>query len=345
MLYVLLMKPMSTNISPRVPTEVLDRYFAGQCTPEEAARVREAIEESETLSAVVHWVEGETVDVGAAWKRFVRMYWGWEDQRPAARPLQPRWRSDGRMSRRRGVWYMLATGVVAAVLVAGGIFGGERVLRRYMTPTQAYTTYATTNGQRATITLPDGNTILLSVASRLEVPTSYSAGNHTVRLPAGEALFTVTHHAGTPFTVETGRITARVLGTSFMVRRYTADTSTLVAVRDGKVAVGRTVITERKLVEVTRAGTSRVRTAAPSLFSFATGVLTVDSMPLASAIPELNRWYDADVRLGDPALGTQLVEGKFTAGSLADLSEILRLAFDVRVVRDGRVLTLYPREG
>lgn len=340
------MKPMSTHPLPRLSAELLDRYFAGQCTPEEAAQVREAMAQNSTLAALQRWVEGEPVDVAAAWKRFVRMYWGWGDAHPATAGASQSRRPVGGWTpahRGHGVRYTVAgISLAAALLVAGLVLGGKQLLRRFAAPAPTYTTYATNKGERATITLPDGNVILLSVASRLEVPTNYNAGNHTVRLPMGEALFTVLHHAGAPFTVMTGKTAARVLGTSFLVRHYTADATTLVAVQEGKVGVGPAVVTSRQLVEVGRGRVSRVRPASPSLFSFATGVLTVDSTRLGDAIPELDRWYGADIRLGDPALSKQAVEGRFTAGSLAELSEIMRLTFDVRVVRDGRVLTLFP---
>jgi ferric-dicitrate binding protein FerR (iron transport regulator) len=86
-----------------------------------------------------------------------------------------------------------------------------------------------------------------------------------------------------------------------------------------------------------------VRPTTAAQFGFATGVLTLNRMPLADAIRELDRWYDADIRVSDPALMSHEVTGEFTTGSLTDLSELLDLTFGVRVVRDGRVLTLYPR--
>ena len=49
-------------------------------------------------------------------------------------------------------------------------------------------------GERTTIMLPDDASVALNVGSRLEVPTDYLAGNHTVLL-VGEALFTQ-HHSG-----------------------------------------------------------------------------------------------------------------------------------------------------
>ena len=128
-----------------------------------------------------------------------------------------------------------------------------------------------------------------------------------------------------------------------MVRRYTTDTATLVAVSEGKVAVGATVVTAQRLVEVGQRSISHVRPSDTSPFTFATGTLTLNNLPLPAAIVELDRWYGADIRLGSPSFETEHMKGKFAAGSLGDLAEILALTFDVRVVRDGRILTLYPR--
>ena len=204
-------------------------------------------------------------------------------------------------------------------------------------------TYSTGDGQRANIMLPDGSTVALNVASRLEVPVDYAVGNHTMHL-MGEALFTVPHHEGMPLaTVIAGATTARVLGTSFAVRHYATDTTTIVAVHDGKVAVGTTVVTAHRLMEVGRKGLWHLQSSDASLFAFATGTLTLNDVPLSAAIVELDRWYSADIRLGDATLEKRRLKGKFTAGSLGDLAEILELTFDVRVVRDGRVLTLFPR--
>ena len=206
----------------------------------------------------------------------------------------------------------------------------------------AVSMYTTLSGERANITLPDGSTVALNVASRLEVPIDYAAGNHTMHL-MGEALFTVRHHEGMPVTVIAGATTARVLGTSFAVRHYATDTTTTVAVRDGKVAVGRVVVTAARLLEVTPHDALRLRAANPAQFGFTAGVLKLNNMPLSRAVAELDRWYAADIRLGDSSFAKIPIEGKFVAGSLSALAEILTLGLDARVVRDGRVLTLYPK--
>lgn len=241
---------------------------------------------------------------------------------------------------RRGVWSIAAGLVfVTTVVVAGWKTGALHVGGHGET---AVSTYTTANGERATITLPDGSTVALNVASRLEVPVDYSAGNHTLRL-TGEALFTVLHHTDGAFTVISGPTTTRVLGTRFVVRRYTTDSTTTVAVHDGKVAIRALVLRANQQVEIGRRGASRVGPARAAQFSFATGVLTLDGIPLSDAIPELDRWYDVDVRLGNPALANQRLTGDVPAGSLAELSALLEWTFNMRVVREGRTLTLFPR--
>lgn len=240
---------------------------------------------------------------------------------------------------RRWVWSTAAV-LLGVLLTVTGWRMGERQISQNTAASMM--TYATGNGERATIALPDGGTVALNVASRLEVPMDYMSGHHTVRL-VGEGLFTVSHHTGAPLTVIAGGTHAQVLGTRFVVRRYATDTAAMVAVQDGKVAVGATVVTANQVAEVGQRGVPHIGRADGSLFTFATGMLTVNGLPLPAAIVELDRWYDADIRLGDSALAKMSLHGTFGSGSLGDLTEVLEATYDVHVVRQGRVLTLYSK--
>jgi ferric-dicitrate binding protein FerR (iron transport regulator) len=170
----------------------------------------------------------------------------------------------------------------------------------------------------------------------------YAAGHRAIRLD-GEALFTVSHRSSAPFTVRAGSSTTRVLGTKFVVRHYATDTAAMVAVREGKVTVRGMVVSANQQVEVAQHSQTPVHAANPGRFTFAAGVLTLPVMPLSDAIRELDRWYDADIRIGTEQLAARKIQGQFAGGSLADLANILELAFDIRVVRKGHTLTLYAR--
>ena len=365
------------TIPPFLPdAALLERYLAGECSPDEAAAVRGWVEADEmrrktaigvkALDAT--WVDrGVEIDVQQLWERVVARAFGPRQGVPVPRgdaadapssqqarpPLTAPWgRSQGWSPRslrggvfktgtlRRKVWYTAAS---LGVGILGVVIGWNgRARHAPGSAPNSVSTYATANGERANITLPDGSTVALNVASRLDVPVDYAAGNHTVRLQ-GQALFTVTHHEGTPLTVIAGTTTARVLGTNFSVRHYSTDATSTVAVRDGKVAVGTVVLTASQLIEVGPRGVTSLRPADASQFSFAAGVLTIDSMPVMQAVPELNRWYAADIRFGDPSLEHGRIDGKFAAGSLSDLAEYLEFLLDARVVRHGRTLTLYHK--
>lgn len=201
--------------------------------------------------------------------------------------------------------------------------------------------YSTPQGQRATVSLPDGSFVHLNVGSRLEVPASFANGTRTVRL-TGEAMFTVTHHDRVPFTVLTGSAATRVLGTVFSVRRYPLDSATVVSVREGRVEFQSTVLNARQEGTMDDEGKVRVQPLSEFRFDFASGILTIDDLPLSKAVIELARWYDAEIRIGDPALFDQRVGGKFVSGSISDLASTLESTLGFRVEQNVRTLTLYP---
>jgi transmembrane sensor len=202
--------------------------------------------------------------------------------------------------------------------------------------------YATGKGELAHVTLPDGSTVALSVDSRLEVPVNYSHGNRTIRL-SGQALFSVDHRPQAPFSVVSGGVTAHVLGTSFVIRHYPDDTVTRVAVRDGKVEVRRLVLSAWQESDVTTHGITSARRVGSSPFTFATGVLTLNDITLRDAVIELSRWYNLDIRLGDTTLATRRIGGDFAQGASPDLIAMFEQTMQLRVVRNGRELILFPR--
>jgi ferric-dicitrate binding protein FerR (iron transport regulator) len=81
----------------------------------------------------------------------------------------------------------------------------------------------------------------------------------------------------------------------------------------------------------------------PTQLAFTREFLVINDRRLADAVPELNRWYGVDIRIADSTLADTHLQATFKAGSIDDLMGILETAFDVRIVRDGHVLTIYPK--
>jgi transmembrane sensor len=190
--------------------------------------------------------------------------------------------------------------------------------------------------------LTDGTTVLLNVASRLEVPDNFGHGSRTVRL-IGQAYFHAAHATRAPFIVEAQRTRVQVLGTTFGVRAYRPLVQ--VAIQDGKVMLDNVVLTARDIAQTTAGHPVTVshEQNLDATLGFVQGRLMLVDVSLQEAIEELNRWYDVDIRLGDPSLGAMRMHAVLTNGSIVDLMEVLRHVFPVRIVCDGRTLTIYPR--
>lgn len=200
--------------------------------------------------------------------------------------------------------------------------------------------YSTPNGQRATLSLPDGSFAVLNVGSKLEVPANYGAGNRQVRL-IGAAVFTVVNQDKQPFSVVTGSTTTRVLGTVFSVRRYETDTAVTVAVKEGRVSVQSEVVSANQSAIIGSAGNVVVTKMDNSGFDFMEGRLNIVNIPLSDAIVELSRWYDVDIRIGSASIEGQRIGGMFTSGSKENLVSVLENALGFRVVQRGRTITIY----
>jgi ferric-dicitrate binding protein FerR (iron transport regulator) len=237
---------------------------------------------------------------------------------------------------------------IGAAIVAVGVLSSSIVFWRHThvsTAGAAFqgTVYTTHPGQRADITLSDGTHVVLNVASRIEIPKRFGEHGRIVKLQ-GEAAFHVTRTDGVPFIVDAGGTQTRVLGTEFSVRSYEPH-DVRVAVRTGKVAFDTAVLGANDVAQTGATGRITVsrNQNVDAAFAFTEGRLIVVSYALRNVLGELDRWYDVDIRLGDSAIGNMPIHAELMSGSIGDLSGFLKKLYDVRVVRDGRTLTLYQR--
>jgi ferric-dicitrate binding protein FerR (iron transport regulator) len=96
------------------------------------------------------------------------------------------------------------------------------------------------NGEQKVITLADGSVVTLNAGSTLQVLSDFQDKTREVTL-SGEAYFDVVRDASRPFIVSTGEIRTRVLGTSFDIQAYNNEGDLTVTVAEGKVRVDKAV--------------------------------------------------------------------------------------------------------
>lgn len=158
----------------------------------------------------------------------------WEDMQEA---LQPR----------IVPWYRRYA-AAAAILVLLGLAGSWYALSRTKTSTivnengilmartgNADISVQNTGNTLKTVHLVDGSRVTLNPGARLKYHSLLGKRKREVTLE-GEAFFEIAPDAAKPFSVQSGGIVTRVLGTSF---RVAAKNDVVVSVRSGKVAVVR----------------------------------------------------------------------------------------------------------
>jgi len=241
-----------------------------------------------------------------------------------------------RPSRRPLLRYAVAAGLFAVALGLG-LFSGLSSSTDYSGE------YATAFGERRHIALPDGSVIDLNSRSRVRI--QFAHRQRRVELAEGEALFTVEHDAGRPFTVDAGNGQVTVTGTRFDVRRD-AD-KTRVAVEQGSVKVQGRDAPRTQYVSLTPGLGTQIdaqgKVATPyavnaeALTAWRDGKLVFNNAPLKEVAEEVSRYRATPLRVGSAAVGNLRLTSVFRSDNpealLKALPNILPVA--VRTLDDG----------
>jgi len=220
-------------------------------------------------------------------------------------------------------WLSLAA--AAAVVVTLGI--SQQLLGQAQ--------YHTAAGERQQISLSDGSTVTLN--SRTELDTQFSAKQRLVELHAGEAYFQIARDVDRPFTVISGESRVSVLGTSFNVRTETSGIS--VAVSEGLVAVARQGLDEEQLQGGDWARTSNDQievsrvAVGPVDFGWLEGRLVVHDQNMASVVEEVRRYVPGVIMLLGDDQPQQTVSGNFSLDDPIHALETLAQLNHYQVIR------------
>jgi ferric-dicitrate binding protein FerR (iron transport regulator) len=347
-------------VTDRPDWQTIDRYLAGEASPEEEAAVVAWTARAPANAAALEALHARFAarddaawDVEAAWGR-VRGRMAAGDEGARVLPLD-RARGGGggaARGRRRVAWRVAAALVVAAAglgtwraATRGGPGGGAAVAD--------VTELVAPPGRHLSAPLPDGSRVTLHAGSRLR----YAAGLGARGRPRdvtldGEAYFEVTHDAARPFRVRARHAVAEDLGTRFVVRAYAEAPSVEVVVAEGVVALRRApargapddapgaVLRRGQLGRLAAAGAPTVEPAedVDRLTGWTAGTLALDGT-LADALPRLERWYDVDVVLADPRLASRRVTARFRDEPLPQALDALAIALGATYTRSGRTVT------
>ncbi len=322
---------------------LLSRYVAGTCTPAERAHVDTWIAEHpdrrayvDSLVAIrdVTRILPERFDTGTAWtavrRRLGAPSIAGSERSRAARAARP------------------SLAIAATLVVALGIGLAVRSVSQRAGPASLGREYATSAGQRLSVTLVDGTQFTLAPISRLRVAAAYgrAARPRDVELE-GEAYFTVLHDSTRPFAVRAHDALALDVGTAFDVRAYPEDARVRIVVADGQVVLRtRRTSYELRVRDLASVGDGHAVVAhgadVASLTAWRDGGLVFDAAPVPEVLVAIGRWYDIDLRVASPALLARHVTATFTNAPIDEVLLTVAASLDARVERRGRVVTLAP---
>lgn len=214
--------------------QLLQKYLAGQCTPEEEKIVLEWYEQLINNSELHLSEEERTVIESRLWEGIqVRTQDTPRETGSSPAPI--------RTLKRRNAWKWAAAACILSLVLAG-IFLFRRPFTSIQytnnTPSkEGFKSWHNETGMEKKIMLSDSTQIMLQPGASVEYPDPFKGNTREVFL-SGNAFFNVHHNPAKHFKVHLGGIlTTEVLGTSFNIIQNNATASIEVAVVTGKVHV------------------------------------------------------------------------------------------------------------
>ncbi|WP_095095747.1 FecR family protein [Pseudomonas sp. Irchel 3A5] len=231
--------------------------------------------------------------------------------------------------------YAVAAAVIALVLPVAGYIGWNQGWLP-----NAYDSYEA-DGSTRLVTMADGSRVELNLGTRLTF-ANYK-DRRSVVLDKGEAFFEVSHDAQHPFVVKAGQGSVKVTGTKFNVWMY--QDQVRVMLLEGSVQVvsdtsqpGSGYRLEPGMQASYKNGDFQPQIsetyANDNSLAWRNGKLVINNLPLAQALPLINRYLPQPILLADNATGAIRIGGSYNTQDMASLVASLPKVLPVTVTRN-----------
>lgn len=335
---------------------LIKKYLDGQCSPEELKQVRAYLKKEDAQQLFdqiwdeewAHQINPQqnnaTSQQQQRWKQMLdqRIFDDASVPSPRIKPFYQR----SQFWRYAAVWAVLILGVAFWQMNSKK----QAVLQQAI----AITEMQNPKGQRTQIILPDSSIVYLGAMSKIRFAKKFASNIREVVLE-GEAFFEVTKNPKKPFVIRTGSISTQVLGTSFKIDAF-AGQPIKVLVSTGKVRVDRHVnrqiqpiamLLPGEMVTWNENASKKVlaNVAVTDVTGWKDGKLHFDETKLADIAKILERWYNVNIKIANPALANRLIKVNLTTNiSIVKIMNILSLAGDFRYQINGKEISINNKE-
>jgi transmembrane sensor len=234
-------------------------------------------------------------------------------------------------------WFAAIAAVVVIAIVGGVSLLGEK---------SRNDTYATSVGERKTLTLADGSQIELNTNTVLQI--GLGKNQRSVRLEKGEAFFQIKHDPLRPFKVAVAGRLVTDLGTKFSVREK--DERVLVSLVEGRALFqtaetnGRAMVLLPGYVAVATKDeivlTKHRQSDLANQLSWRNGTLAFDNTTLGQAAEEFNRYNRTQLIISDPAVAKIPVGGKFPVNGVDRFADVVTHVFGLHLKTRAESMTI-----
>lgn len=187
---------------------LIEKYLSGKTTAEENAKLRAMMDEEDAAQAFDEYAFSQ-------WQNASTGMSGIQKER-IRRKLLIGIKAQKKLLFRRIFKWTAAAAVVAIAVVTGFVAGKGREAEANVFECIA------ANGQKSTISLPDGTKVMLNSGSSIRYTSDFNVKNRDIDLN-GEAYFEVARNEKIPLVVSARQMKVEVLGTKFNVRAYNSE--------------------------------------------------------------------------------------------------------------------------
>lgn len=204
----------------------------------------------------------------------------------------------------------------------------------------------TVAGQKNTIKLSDGTTIILNSESVLKIPREFKGTKREVEL-VGEAYFNVATNPEKPFIVKSGKVSTQVYGTIFNVKAFPEDEEIKVSLLEGvikveidegqkpvfDVAPDQQLVFNKKNLE-----TKLEDFAENSVVGWKDNILIFKNETLRSVLKTISRAYGVEVSIKNDEESLKKITAEFKNTPLKNVAELLKfttgLQYDIKTDKE-----------
>lgn len=325
--------------------ELLRRYLAGECTPEEEDRVNawyQSLDGNSDVSGILHLLEDEGVEARIFGKVKSRL----EDAPPHHEPVVIP------ITKARRPWGVLRYAAVILFLLIAGMgafyFSGRGFIPVADDPISVV---SNTENLIRRVSLPDGSLLWLYPNSAVEFPRAFDKNSRNLAL-RGEAFFVVARDETRPFIINASGVITTVLGTSFSIKAYEHEPSVEVEVMTGKVSVGLSdhvaqpvLLTSLQKATYLKGNTvvekeEAARETENQLAMWQPADMSFDNASVGSVLQALNEKFRVRIKVTNSNVLKCMIRADFNDQNLPDILEMLSKSINATYKYEGTVFYL-----